>query len=122
MRARNSAARTDHTPSIFGPASDRTFTPFLEGVTIKHGPRPLLGRFFLLADQAARTRGITLEFSSMEELVKINRLNPSSWRPILPHYDAQYIPKMPSALSVATGMARSWPLKPHGSTTGRRLR
>jgi len=90
MHARNAAARTDHTPSMFGPASDRTVTPFLEGITINHGPRPLLGRFFLLADQAARARGISLEFSSMEQLVKINKLNPSTWRPILPHYDAQY--------------------------------
>jgi hypothetical protein len=90
MHARNTAARTKSTPSISRPASDGTVTPFLEGITINHGPRSLLGRFFLLADQAARTRGITLEFSSMEELVRINRLNASTWRPILPHYDVQY--------------------------------
>jgi hypothetical protein len=90
MHARNTVARPNGGPSIIGPARDRAATPFLEGITINHGPRSLLGRFFLLADQAARTRGITLEFSSMDELVRINRLNASTWRPILPHYDAQY--------------------------------
>jgi hypothetical protein len=87
MRAPSSAVSTRYQPSNAQPDAA---IPFLEGITIDHGPRPLLGRFFLLADRIAREREVLLEFSTMEELVSINKRNPSSWRPILPHYDPAY--------------------------------
>jgi hypothetical protein len=85
MHAASSAARhvSPHT-------QPDAAVPFLEGIAIDHGPRPLLGRFFLLADRLTKERDVFLEFSSMDELVRINKSNPSSWRPILPHYDPAY--------------------------------
>jgi hypothetical protein len=90
MDARFVALRTVETQPISQPADGDTLTPFLEGITIKHGPIPLLGQFLLLADSAARRRDVRLYFSSMDELADINKRNANSWRPILPHYDVAY--------------------------------
>ena len=54
---------------------------------IKHGPVGLLGRFFLWADTAARDRGVTLSFGSLQELIEANRSNSESWRPLVPVFD-----------------------------------
>ena len=54
---------------------------------IKYGPVGLLGRFFLWADSAARDRGVTLSFGSVEELYEANRGNSDSWRPLVPLFD-----------------------------------
>ena len=90
MDALSPGPRATDKRSLAQPAGREAATPFLETITINHGPIPLLGRFFLLADRAARDRELTLHFSSMEELVQINKRNPNSWRPILPHYDVKY--------------------------------
>src|SRR3990172_4975470 len=84
------ALRTVETRPTSQPADGDALTPFLEGLTIEHGPIPLLGQFLLLADSAARRRDVRLYFSSMDELSDINKRNADSWRPILPHYDAAY--------------------------------
>jgi hypothetical protein len=55
---------------------------------IEHGPINLLGRYFLMADTAARDRGVTLYFASMQDLVDINQANADSWRPLVPIFDA----------------------------------
>jgi hypothetical protein len=54
---------------------------------IKYGPVGLLGRFFLWADTAARERGVTLSFGSLQELLEANRSNSDSWRPLVPVFD-----------------------------------
>ena len=54
---------------------------------IKHGPVGLLGRFFLWADTAARERGVTLSFGSLQDLVEVNKTNSSTWRPLVPLLD-----------------------------------
>lgn len=54
---------------------------------IKYGPVGLLGRFFLWADTAARDRGVTLSFGSLQELLEVNRSNADSWRPLVPVFD-----------------------------------
>jgi hypothetical protein len=56
---------------------------------INHGSVSLLGRFFLMADTAARDRGVTLYFASLQELVDVNRANPDSWMPLLPLFDPE---------------------------------
>jgi hypothetical protein len=56
---------------------------------INHCPGILLGRFFLIADTAARERGVTLHFASLQELVDINRANSDSWLPLLPLFDPE---------------------------------
>jgi hypothetical protein len=54
---------------------------------IKYGPVGLLGRFFLWADTAARDRGVTLSFGTLQELSEANRNNSDSWRPLVPVFD-----------------------------------
>ena len=41
---------------------------FVETLVLEHGPLPLLGQFFLHADQAARQRGVTLSLVTLAEL------------------------------------------------------
>jgi hypothetical protein len=54
---------------------------------IKYGPVSLLGRFFLWADTAARDRGVTLFFASLQDLIEANKANSDSWRPLVPVFD-----------------------------------
>jgi hypothetical protein len=54
---------------------------------IKYGPVGLLGRFFLWADTAARDRGVTLSFASLQDLAEANRGNSDTWRPLVPVFD-----------------------------------
>ena len=54
---------------------------------IKYGPVGLLGRFFLWADTAARDRGVTLSFGSLQDLHEANKANSDSWRPLVPVFD-----------------------------------
>lgn len=65
-------------------------TPFIRQLTVNHGPPRILGRFFLLADTAARARGVTLSFAAMSELVKVNEENRDSWLPLFPTYDVRH--------------------------------
>jgi hypothetical protein len=61
-------------------------------ITVEHGPVDLLGRFFLLADTAARERGVTLSFGSFEELLRINEKNRNSWGIMTSMYDFNCCP------------------------------
>src|SRR5262245_56165229 len=54
---------------------------------IKYGRVGLLGRFFLWADTAARDRGVTLFFASLQDLIEANKANSDSWRPLVPVFD-----------------------------------
>ena len=83
--ARNStvASRPAHAPALRA----QHLRPLLSDVTVEHGPTDLIGRLFLLADTAARERGITLSFAPMEDLIAVNRSNPDTWKPIAPLFD-----------------------------------
>ena len=87
MSAISSGGRTEpgKTPSSAASSS------FLDDIRIDFGPSGLLGRFFLAADAAVQERGVRLSFAPMEQLVEINRENPQSWRPLLPHYDPKRV-------------------------------
>ena len=61
--------------------------PMITEIEVDHGPRDLLGRFFLKADTAARERGITLSFGSFDDLVEVNARNTASWHPLIPLFD-----------------------------------
>ena len=65
------APRTDHVREASRPA-------LITEITVDHGPRDLLGRFFLKADTAARERGITLSFGTFADLVDTNARNTNS--------------------------------------------
>lgn len=56
-------------------------------IRIDYGPHELLGRFFLLADNALRNLGIELTFGTFDELVETNKINRDSWLPIVPTFD-----------------------------------
>jgi hypothetical protein len=64
--------------------------PLLSQLTTTYGPTGLLGRFFLLADTAARARGVSLSFASLAELLKVNEQNRDSWLPLFPTYDIRH--------------------------------
>jgi hypothetical protein len=86
MSAISSAGRTRPGRMPLSAAS----SSFVDDIRIDFGPYALLGRFFLAADAAVQERGVRLSFAPMEQLVEINRENPESWRPLLPHYDPSY--------------------------------
>lgn len=65
----------------------RSSSEFIEGLTINHGPRELLSRYFLLADKQLRDRGVVLTLSSFDELLVINAANRDSWLPLTPTFD-----------------------------------
>jgi hypothetical protein len=57
-------------------------------IRVNHGPRELLGRFFLEADRDAQDRGVTLYLSyDLNRLTEINERNRSTWAPLLPVFD-----------------------------------
>ncbi|HJU32120.1 MAG TPA: hypothetical protein VJ740_11715 [Hyphomicrobiaceae bacterium] len=70
-------------------ASEADANSLIDEIAIEHGPADLLGRFFLLADTAARARGVRLSFGRMADLVAINAQNRDSWLPLFPTYDVR---------------------------------
>ncbi len=64
--------------------------PFLDQVVIDYGPRALLAEYFLEADRACRERGIDLVFSTLADLLAVNRMNSESWLPIVPLFNPEY--------------------------------
>lgn len=60
-------------------------------ITLGHGPRDLLGAFFLAADRAARDRGVYLSLSTDFELLRqVNGMNLKHWHGLAPSFDAAY--------------------------------
>lgn len=59
-------------------------------IDLRHGPRALLGRFFLAADAAARQRGVTLHFAGLGDLLAANERHRDTWRPIMPLFDPAF--------------------------------
>jgi hypothetical protein len=57
-------------------------------VTLVHGPHAVLGRFLLLADRAARDRGVYLSLEDdFDALLALNEANRAHWHPIAPSFD-----------------------------------
>jgi hypothetical protein len=57
-------------------------------VTLTHGPHQTLGRFILLADAAARQRGVYLSLEDdFEALLALNEANRAHWHPLAPSFD-----------------------------------
>jgi len=59
-------------------------------ITIDHGPAALLGRALLKAEAAARARGVTLAFGSMQDFMRVNAANPDTWGPTFPGFDPMH--------------------------------
>jgi hypothetical protein len=73
---------------------------------VKYGPVGLLGRFFLWADTAARDRGVTLSFASLQDLIEANKANSDSWRPLVPVFDEALGGVTPETVFVLVGRDR----------------
>jgi hypothetical protein len=59
-------------------------------ITVDHGPRELLGRFFLEADLAARSRGVYLHLhADLEGLVELNR-RMANWGSLTPIFRPEF--------------------------------
>jgi hypothetical protein len=112
-------------PSVAG-------TTLLDQIELKHGPIALLGRFFLLAEQAARDRGIYLRLhTDMISLMKAYpEVLPGRKLPVLPIFDSAHSDLSPenafwisghddSGMIVATQAARFFDMT--GSTVEREL-
>jgi hypothetical protein len=69
------------------PAEDLAGRSLLDGITLDYGPPDLLGSFFLKADAVARDLGVSLSFGTAQDLVRINKQNSDTWRPLLPIFD-----------------------------------
>lgn len=60
----------------------------LDQITLLHGPQDLLGRFFLIADTAARDQRLRLRLrADFEGLVELNSQHRQSWTPMSPIFD-----------------------------------
>src|SRR6266700_2750852 len=63
----------------------------LDQITLLHGPHDLLGRFFLIADTAARDRGVRLRLrADFEALVALNERNRDSWPALAPVFNPEF--------------------------------
>jgi hypothetical protein len=82
------------------------FAPrFLDQITLDHGPRPLLGQFFLDAEQAVRDRGIYLSLrTDFQELVEVNRANQKTWGTLVPIFHPEMSLLKPDASFWLRGM------------------
>jgi hypothetical protein len=79
--------------SVAAPRAAWSDRQLLTDITVDHGPVDVLGRFFILADAAARERGVTLSFGTFDELLEINAANRDSWKPVTSMYDVRYCPQ-----------------------------
>lgn len=64
-----------------------------DALTVQYGPAPLLARFILAADQAARRRGVTLRIRhDFDELLRLNKdyVSRGLWYPLLDSINPQY--------------------------------
>jgi hypothetical protein len=60
----------------------------LDQITLLHGPQDLLGRYFLIADTAARDQGVRLRLrSDFDSLVALNEQHRETWTPMSPIFD-----------------------------------
>src|SRR5262249_60100760 len=59
-------------------------------ISINYGPPGLLGRGVLRGEAAARARGVTLSFASMQDLMFVNEANRDAWGPVFPGFDPAY--------------------------------
>jgi len=60
-------------------------------VTLVHGPHQTIGRFILLADAAARRRGVYLSLEDdFDALLELNEANRRDWHPLAPTFDPRY--------------------------------
>lgn len=80
-------------PSSAKSPSSAKLPRLITDITVEHGPVDLFGRFFLLADTAARERGVSLSFGTYEELLRVNEKNRATWGVMTSMYDHRCCPE-----------------------------
>lgn len=79
---------TDQSPIIQTQPALTGLRRLPDQITLQHGPRDTLGRFFLAADRAARERGVYLSLSTDFDLLrKVNAMNLRHWHGLAPSFD-----------------------------------
>jgi hypothetical protein len=68
-------------------ASPKLGVPLLDAFRISHGPKGVLGRFFLLTSDRMQLKGIRLEFASFEEIERVHAANTDSWPDMNPVFN-----------------------------------
>jgi hypothetical protein len=86
---------------VGAPAPSRA--SFLTEVTVEHGPAPLLGRFFLAAETAARENGVTISFATPDDLLATNEAHRETWKPLLSVFDPRFHAFTPENCLVLVG-------------------
>lgn len=79
----------------------RTGVPFLNAFRVHHGPPGLLGRFFLSAETRLQDRGITLQFISFDELLRLSQRNADNWGSLNPMFDPRTADITPGSFCLA---------------------
>jgi hypothetical protein len=75
--------------SIVDFAMPRIGANVLEAFKVTHGPRSLLGRFFLIVCERLAAKGITLEVGDFTELAEVQAENADSWPGMNPMFDGR---------------------------------
>ncbi|MEM9354766.1 MAG: hypothetical protein AAGB04_01015, partial [Pseudomonadota bacterium] len=55
---------------------------FLNQIEVNHGPQALLARYFLAAANGVAEKGVSIRFTTCEELLEINERNLENWFPL----------------------------------------
>lgn len=63
---------------------------FLRSVTIEHGPRSVLGRFFLQSVDKLADQGLEIESVSPRQLLRANLDNSENWLPLVQVFDPRW--------------------------------
>jgi hypothetical protein len=83
MTASGSAVRHDVQPMRV----PKIGVPFLDALQVVHGPPGLLGRFFMQVDHRLRQQGLTLSFTTFEEMSELNARYQDNWGLLNPMFD-----------------------------------
>jgi hypothetical protein len=69
------------------PRVPRIGVPFLDAIQVVHGPPGLIGRFLLQVDSNLKSKGLTLDFGTFEEVIEVHLNNKDSWPAYNPMFD-----------------------------------
>lgn len=63
---------------------------FLNQIEVNHGPQALLARYFLSAVSSVADKGVTIRFTTCEELLDINQRNLENWFPLTTSFHPEF--------------------------------
>ncbi len=63
---------------------------FLNQIEVNHGPQALLARYFLAAANGVAEKGVSIRFTTCDELLEINERNLENWFPLTTSFHPKY--------------------------------